>query len=230
MATFTALNPTTFSTLLHLPIALGPGLTTRVDEILLSLAEKPKAPGQISTGDSWPSHTYTPDYERVLEAYRVATHNTKGAAEMIYRRIQRLRQSSDNESTADYDVEHKELRRQLLSLINLLSCMDEGDAYVIAEEISVFHQPGSELRLPGQKNSDGREHKPTRRVVITLTDARREYQAELDRLSKLQSGDYTFGGDPMDEDMEMDMGIPENGRQSRLGNYVPQSSLMDTSA
>ncbi|KAI5285050.1 hypothetical protein KEM54_000871 [Ascosphaera aggregata] len=236
------------NTLLRLPIAFRPGFVSRVDNILLSLSEKQKASGQLMSDGSWHNQDYTTDYERVLEAYRMATHDVRGAAEVAYRRVQRIREAhnqASRESPMDeQDVERKELRRELLSLINMLSCMDESEAYILVERPDQSNQSGLGMRQRGRKvgekakvfnspdchNTQGDAVVPVRRIVVTLSDVRREYQGELDRLSRVESGDYAFGGDPMDEDVNMDMDISTNGRQSRLDDYAPEVSLMDLPA
>ena len=47
---------------------------------------------------------------------------------------------------------------------------------------------------------------PQRRVIITLEHLRREYQSELDRVSRIERGDWEFGlldDDEVDHDETM---------------------------
>jgi len=55
--------------------------------------------------------------------------------------------------------------------------------------------------------SSSLEHQQTKipkRVIVTLEDVRRQYQAELDRVCRIESGDWEFGGVQEDTDMKDD--------------------------
>ncbi|KAI5286182.1 hypothetical protein KEM52_002111, partial [Ascosphaera acerosa] len=117
-------------TILRLPAVFRPAPALRVDQVLLALADK-QAAGQTQLAAS--ANSAEPDYERVLEACRVATHDLAGAAEIAYRRVRRLQrrilaerhgsgEGADADADADAD-DRKELRRELLALINLLASM-----------------------------------------------------------------------------------------------------------
>lgn len=142
--------------ILHLPLTLIPGLNNQVDTILLSLATKQNHSSSTysSFGPSSASASDTPDYERILQAYRLARHDIRGAAEVGYMRFERLQAArSENDTTttttttmasestrqrplknskvAVDDAESQELRRELLALINLLACMEKSEAYIL---------------------------------------------------------------------------------------------------
>ena len=140
------------------------------------------------------------------------------------------------------DIESKEIRHELLSLINLLACVDKSEAYILvdldavipatapavgeaetpgkrhADDDDVFMDDGTPSKAPSgslsqrrrssgavsmdsarltlTNNNNNNKHKPSpRRVIVTLEQLRREYQSELDRVSRIQRGDWEFGVD-----------------------------------
>ncbi|KLJ12638.1 hypothetical protein EMPG_12343 [Blastomyces silverae] len=260
--------------ILRFPISLAPDLASHVDEVLLSLAKKQLTHGRsqgqaLPTAASWQDKSDIPDYQRVLRAYRVARNDIRGAAEVSYQAVQRLREMRDrgfystralmsrrnaNESAPpqrpevdEDDVESKNLRNELLSLINLLACMDKNEAYILveapsapnntrprgssiissaaaADDGSVFldstaatKSPRASFSSPSAANgmtysprssvgvgerkfsttssqqSTAQQSKLPKRIIVTLEDLRREYQAELDRVSRIENGDWEFG-------------------------------------
>jgi nuclear pore complex protein Nup160 len=131
------------------------------------------------------------------------------------------------------DPESKEIRHELLALINLLACVGKNEAYILVDldtsdvepdrrrsvqmdsDENVFADPSSPL-TPHSKNSrslsfssnsgsshGGPQKNMQRRVVVTLDHLRREYQAELDRVSRIEQGDWEFGAVGT-EDVDMD--------------------------
>ncbi|OJD18842.1 hypothetical protein AJ78_01175 [Emergomyces pasteurianus Ep9510] len=278
--------------ILRFPISLAPNLATHVDEVLLSLAKKQLTHGRsrgqsLPTAASWQGATDIPDYHRVLQAYRVARNDIRGAAEVTYQAVQRLREMRDHsfystrglmirrnskepaipqrQEVDEDDVESKNLRNELLSLINLLACMDKNEAYILveiptssndtrprassvistaatADDSSVFldsttarKSPRASFSFPStgsgatyslrsstgagerkfsttsSQHSTGPQFQPQqpklpKRIIVTLEDLRREYQAELDRVSRIENGDWEFGYVEGGEgDMGMDM-------------------------
>ncbi|KAH8693176.1 nucleoporin Nup120/160-domain-containing protein [Talaromyces proteolyticus] len=246
--------------LLHFPIGLTPSLSSHVDEALLSLARKQSFfSSSLDPVDQWQETNDTPDYHRILYAYRIARNDFRGAAELGYQTVQRLRhardapltqwallrrgQIDDDESkrlVEEDDLESKKIRHELLSLINLLACVDKNEAYIlvdlsphISESMSAFKDtsgsgkrndddvlmedatpsrdpssPSVRRRSSGSVSGDhtqqvpGYKHRPNpHRAIVTLEHLRREYQGELDRVSRIQRGDWEFGavdGDEMD--------------------------------
>ncbi|KAK2761563.1 hypothetical protein FQN54_001391 [Arachnomyces sp. PD_36] len=252
--------------LLRFPLSLTPTLFTHVDETLTSLAKKQTTyPLLHASSSAWstlgsnPSPT-TPDYDRILHAYRIARHDFRGAAEVGYRIVQRLRKIRDGPPAPSFhrrdipeepqqvdedDAESKELRQELLSLINLLACVEKSNAYILVEvekdktpngrgvsgdgttsggdvfidsptASSSSDRRKSSLGFGGTSSSPispalGSHGQQQKRIVVTLTDLRREYQAELDRVSRIERGDYEFGdiqdqyqggGDGFSDDLE----------------------------
>ncbi|GMG41308.1 unnamed protein product [Aspergillus oryzae var. brunneus] len=235
--------------ILHFPTALIPNIASHVDDILASLARKQTTfRSLLDTGSS------TPDYQRILQAYRIARGDYRGAAEIAYRNVQRLRNARDAPSShlvlsknrdidgtqpaEEDDLESKEIRTELLSLINLLGCVEKSEAYILVEkeDSSVPAAPFADRRRSLQADDDGNvfmeeadvnsptpygskrrlsssataivpsgrrdsrssvstvgSHAPRRRVIVTLDHLRREYQSELDRVSRIERGDWEFG-------------------------------------
>ncbi|KAH8425876.1 nucleoporin Nup120/160 [Aspergillus melleus] len=241
--------------ILHFPTALVPNIASYVDEALVSLARKQTSfTSYLDSGNQWADGT--PDYQRILQAYRIARGDHRGAAEIAYRNVQRLRNSRDSSSAlvlakgrtedlaaaaGEDDPESQEIRHELLSLINLLGCVDKGESYILIEKDdpslsaapsyrrrslqadddgNVFMDDaeagsptpyGSKRRLSssttairpasrrGSKSSTAETSGPRRRVIVTLEHLRREYQGELDRVSRIERGDWEFGALDSDE-------------------------------
>lgn len=232
--------------LLHLPLGITPSLSSYVDECLLSLARKqPSLSSSLDPDDLWWEGNDTPDYHRVLHAYRIARNDLRGAAELGYQTVQRLRDARDTPVTQlalirrgrvdddesrrlveEDDLESKKIRHELLSLINLLACVDKNEAYILVEldptpgsteaakhndDDDVFMDDGHSPRSPSspsaRRRSSGtgsaeasqqaignKKQRPSpQRAIVTLEHLRREYQAELDRVSRIQRGDWEFG-------------------------------------
>ncbi|KAE8394315.1 nucleoporin Nup120/160-domain-containing protein [Aspergillus alliaceus] len=237
--------------ILHFPTSLVPNIASYVDETLVSLARKQTTfSSLLDTGRKWTDST--PDYQRILQAYRISRGDYRGAAEIAYRNVQRLRNARDAPSTylvlsknrdadatqhTEDDPESQEIRHELLSLINLLGCVDKSESYILVEkedpsvpativdrrrsvqadddgnvfmddaDVSSPSPYGSKRRLSSSATAitpsarrDSRSsvstagsHAPRRRVIVTLDHLRREYQSELDRISRIERGDWEFG-------------------------------------
>jgi nuclear pore complex protein Nup160 len=180
--------------LLHFPLWLAPNLSSYVDETLLSLAKKQTSfSSSLDSDNQWWEANYTPDYHRILHAYRIARNDLRGAAELGYQTVQRLRNARDAPSTQlalsrsgeeetkrmveEDDIESKEIRHELLSLINLLACVDKSEAYILVEldappaglsatsdagtpgkrrdHDDVFMEDATSSRNPGETTSNG---------------------------------------------------------------------------
>jgi nuclear pore complex protein Nup160 len=252
-------GPAGLKQVLRFPTSLVPNIASHIDEVLVSLARKQ------STFSSWldidnNETDISPDYHRILQAYRIARGDFRGAAEIAYRNVQRLRQARDAPSTAlalkskkeieetgvpEDDTESKEIRHELLSLINLLASVDKSEAYILVEtgplastqsqqkrrgstddDGNVFmedaggpptsfnahrrsssaasfasNRPRSRSSIGGHSVSFKAPEPPQERVIVTLEHLRREYQSELDRVSRIERGDWEFGLlDDEDED------------------------------
>ncbi|KAJ5098891.1 hypothetical protein N7532_005892 [Penicillium argentinense] len=257
--------------ILRFPVSLLPNISSYIDEILVTLSRKQ------GTFSSWldidkKDAGDSPDYHRILQAYRIARNDYRGAAEIAYRNVQRLRQGRDSPSSAvvrkskkeaeeagipEDDAESKEIRHELLSLINLLASVDKSEAYILvetgspasgaaqfnprrrgshADEDGNVFMEDAEASTPtdfnrrmstasnGSFTSGGRRGsfasvdrrastsaKPVveatqERVIVTLEHLRREYQSELDRVSRIERGDWEFGllGDEEDDEFDND--------------------------
>lgn len=259
--------------ILRFPTSLVPNIASHVDEVLVALARKQSSFSSWLDIDNNEIDT-SPDYHRILQAYRIARNDYRGAAEIAYRNVQRLRQARDAPSSAlarknqkevdengipEDDAESKEIRHELLSLINLLASVDKSEAYILVETRPLGSSGASiastQYRRGSQADDDGNvfmeDADPAspavfaarrrsssaasfasgrggrrssigaargsvsfktagteisqERVIVTLEHLRREYQSELDRVSRIERGDWEFGllGDE-DEDEDVD--------------------------
>ncbi|KAL4924346.1 nucleoporin Nup120/160 [Aspergillus undulatus] len=236
--------------ILHFPTSLIPNIASHVDEILVSLSQKqPSSTSLLDAKDKWAEGTV--DYQRILQAYRIKRGDYRGAAEVAYHNVERLRHARDTSThhlllskvkagdalhvLDEDDPESNEIRHELLSLINLLACVDKSEAYILVDkdeprigslglkpntelaktEDDVFiddadtsstshHGSISSLKLLSTKSNkspvsfpppSAPAQGPRKRVIVTLDHLRREYQSELDRVSRIERGDWEFGLD-----------------------------------
>lgn len=256
--------------ILHFPVSSN--IAFYVDESLASLARKQSSFNSIlDTDKKWMDTT--PDYQRIHQAYRIARSDYRGAAEIAYRNVQRLRQARDSPSShlaltkgkeiddqksmvEENDPESQQIRNELLSLINLLACADKSEAYILVERENPTNTTSSSSlsatspnrrhsaqqadddgnviiddantttttnspttfnnrnpnRRPSSNTSSSQQHHharpaPQRRVIVTLDHLRREYQSELDRVSRIERGDWEFGALDVEEDED---GVVDN--------------------
>ncbi|KAJ5279855.1 hypothetical protein N7478_005227 [Penicillium angulare] len=259
--------------ILRFPTSIVPNIASHIDEILVNLARKQTSFNSWLDIDTNETDS-APDYHRILQAYRIARRDYRGAAEIAYRNVQRLRQARDTPSSAivrkgkkeveeavvpEDDPESKEIRHELLSLINLLASVDKSEAYILVETgplsfSSAFADPSHTRPRSSHADEDGNVfmddadvgspvsfnagrrsssasfgstgrrgsrssisggrsgvsfkpviEQPQERVIVTLEHLRHEFQSELDRVSRIERGDWEFGLlDDDEEDIDND--------------------------
>lgn len=154
------------------------GLADTVDNILTSLCQKTL---NIASG---------PPYHQILYSFRISRNNFRGAASILHERLQRLKTTSSKV----HDPADESLAQCYLMIINTLSSVSKEDAYILAEQ-----------RIEGTGGPPqwgiGQGKKLLKRQIITLDTLRKEYQAELDRVAAIESGQFPFV-DPS-EDMDI---------------------------
>jgi len=151
------------------------GLTDSVDNILTSLCQKTL---NIASG---------PPYHQILYSFRISRNNFRGAASILHERLQRLKTTS----TKIHDPADESLTQCYLMIINTLSSVSKEDAYILAEQrIEATGGP--------PQWGIGQGKKLLKRQIITLDTLRKEYQAELDRIAAIESGQFPFV-DPVDD-------------------------------
>ncbi|KAF3053214.1 hypothetical protein E8E11_011768 [Didymella keratinophila] len=150
------------------------GLADDVDTILSSLCHKIL---NIGTG---------PPYHQILYSFRISRNNFRGAASILYERLQRLKTTSSKFQ----DPANDSLIQSYLMIINTLSSVAKEDAYILADQkIDETAPPQWGL---------GKAKKLLKRQIVTLDTLRKEYQAELDRIAAIESGQFPFV-DPQDD-------------------------------
>ncbi|KAI1744355.1 nucleoporin Nup120/160-domain-containing protein [Xylaria scruposa] len=149
-----------------------PGLEGAVDEIL---ARKCHDTVDVITGIP---------YHQILYSWRIKRNDYRGAAAILLDRIQKLRQLGEGDQFTSEDILDTAITRQYLMLINVLSCVEQKQAWVTTEEIphpSVGAGKGAPVN--------------GKRKVVTLADIRKEYQDELDRIAAIQNNQFGFAAD-----------------------------------
>jgi hypothetical protein len=150
------------------------GLTDAVDTILTSLCQKTL---NLASG---------PPYHQILYSFRISRNNFRGAASILHERLQRLKTTSSK----IHDPADESLTQCYLMIINTLSSVSKEDAYIFAEQ-----------RIEGNGPPQwgiGQGKKLLKRQIITLDTLRKEYQAELDHVAAIESGQFPFV-DPRDD-------------------------------
>ena len=85
--------------ILRFPTSLVPSIASFIDEILVHLTRKQSTYASWLDAENNTVET-SPDYNRILQAYRIARNDYRGAAEIAYRNVQRLRNARDAPSSA----------------------------------------------------------------------------------------------------------------------------------
>jgi nuclear pore complex protein Nup160 len=196
-----------------LPIGLHPQLSRHVDQHLSALAKKqrsiPGVPSQL-----WASHNDV-DYLAILHAFRIAQKDYRGAVAVLLDRLRLIKGSSQ----ARNDPGATQLRHALLILINTLSCVAPDEAYLLTEEKESPKTNGVMARHSGDA-ADPNGGSTPRRIIVTLSDLRREYQQLLDKCSRIERGDFGFEmdehGSDEDEDTSQGVGGIGNGDSMQM--------------
>ncbi|KAI0412007.1 nucleoporin Nup120/160-domain-containing protein [Xylaria grammica] len=149
-----------------------PGLQGAVDEIL---AQRCQDTVDVVTGVP---------YHQILYSWRIKRNNYRGAATILLDRIQKLRRLGEGDQFTSEDVLDTVITRQYLMLINVLSCVEQKQAWITAEE---FPHPQAGAAKGGPTNG--------KRKVVTLADIRKEYQDELDRIAAIQNNQFGFSAE-----------------------------------
>lgn len=148
-----------------------PTLAPAVDAIL---EEKAHAALDVHAG---------PAYHKLLYAWRLQRGDFRGAAAVLFERLRRLQRTNERSAHSKHNGADP-LLDEYLVLMNVLACVGEGQAWVLA----------------------GAEDGGKKRRVVTLEEVRRGYQEELDRRSVLESGRFALvGGEGEGDGMEMDV-------------------------
>ncbi|KAF2484271.1 nucleoporin Nup120/160-domain-containing protein [Neohortaea acidophila] len=170
-------------TLLALPFA-DTDVLQDADAILLSLAKKSLASGTGGGSNSISSTGATTPHYQILYAFRTQNSDFRGAAEILYAHLQRLRDAHAKQGILD--PEEQTLVQAYVLLINTLACCGEGEGWLLADPL------------------EGTEGK---RRLVTLADVRAEYTAELDRRSEVLQGRFPLfagvGGAGLGEEMDV---------------------------
>jgi DNA repair protein RAD51/nuclear pore complex protein Nup160 len=174
-------------------------LTQEVDALLLAQCHK-----QLNLASG-------PPYHQILYAFRITRNNFRGAASILYDRLQRLKSSSSQ----IHDPADETIANCYLMIINTLESVGKDDAYILAESridnVAPTGLGGASSSALGSGSGSaasnappqwgiGKAKKLLKRKVVTLDVLRKEYQAELDRVEAIETGQYPFveAGDEMD--------------------------------
>ena len=155
-----------------------PGLQHAVEDILLD-----KCQGTLDVVHGIP-------YHHILYSWRIFHHNYRGAASILFDRIQKLRHAGEGDKFTGEDLIDTPVTQHYLMLINALSCVDAKERWILADEF-----PPAKPREP---NDEGRERKAPERKMVTMEDIRKQYQDELDRIAAIQNNQFGFDADGME--------------------------------
>lgn len=146
-----------------------PGMQQDVDDIL---TQRCKSTMDVVQGSP---------YHQLLYSWRIKHDNYRGAATVLFDRIQKLRLVGEGDKIAGDDTFDTPVTKQYLLLINALTCVEPKQAWIYDE---------SGLDAP-----DG----VAKRKLVTLADVRKQYQDELDRIAAIQNNQFGFEADDVME-------------------------------
>lgn len=199
-----------------LPWAMYPQLARYMDDFLVSLAKHQTFSESNPSG--WPSRGDQLDNLSIVHAIRVSQKDYRGAMTILYDRLRWVRRSG----RARHDPQATALRQTLLALINVMACVRPEEAYILADAAPNPIQ--SEANDQSNAHGDADTLKKRRRIIITLDDLRKEYQAALDRCSRIERGDFDFEVDEEDSD-DGEAGLDVD--RSRLNLNTQASDAME---
>ncbi|KAF2088828.1 hypothetical protein K490DRAFT_72530 [Saccharata proteae CBS 121410] len=130
-----------------------------------------------------------PSYHKFLYSYRISRNDFRGAASILYERLQRLETSS----VALNDSNNESVAQCYLLLINTLASVDPEQAWILAEQ-KVNDRPVKGGLFQGGPAV-------VKRRVLTIEDIRKEYQRELDRMAAMENGRFAFNAEADDMDV-----------------------------
>lgn len=167
---------------LHLISYPFASLQDEVDEALLVKCETIV---DVTTG---------PPFHKVLYAWRIRHGDYRGAASVLHQRLQRLKTANIGSS----DPQAKSVTDGFLALLNVLSCVEEDQAWILSSNRTDADNVGTGSAGQGGGTSakrartlkGGLSSGPQKRQVLTLKDITEEYHREVDRQGLLLHGGF----------------------------------------
>lgn len=77
-----------------------------------------------------------------------------------------------------------------LALINVLSCVQEDQAWILSDTRADDGSGGADRSIKRPKLADGARSAHQQRQVLTLADIRHQYHAEVERVGLLLNGGF----------------------------------------
>lgn len=196
-----------------LPWSDNPQLAAQLETHLSSLASKQST---LPSSGLWLKSS-TVDYLSVLQALRLSRDDYRGAMRCLFDRLRLVQRSSHSR----VDPQSTSLRHALLALINVMSCIDQNEAYIVADANQDPRLGSAGAKRKAVLDNDKREEKPAKqrkRIVITLEDLRKEYQQVLDKCSRIERGDFELGDEDDMSDGDVDMTFEGSKLEGGLAN------------
>lgn len=116
-----------------------------------------------------------PEYHKILYAWRVKRGNWRGAAQVAFDRLERLKASGEKMR----DPADERLVEAYLLLINSLACVKPEEAWIIKEAQVNVGLDGRPIRTNGlagldgfQSNGHGKTHLGSKRCIVSIEDVR----------------------------------------------------------
>lgn len=125
-------------------------------------------------------------YHQILYSWRISRQNYRGAAAVLFDRIQKLQYAGEGDKFIGEDVLDTPVTKQYLLLINALTCVDPKERWILPD------------MFPPVVDEDGKEEVVAKRKLVTLEDIRKQYQDELDRIAAIQNNQFGFEAGDME--------------------------------
>lgn len=149
--------------------------------------------------------TSGPPFHKMLAAWRIQRGNYRGgtsrpstlalfcsplanrtAAIILYEELQRLQTAN----VGLVDPDSRVVSDAYLALINVLSCVQEDQAWILSDTRADDGSGGPDRNIKRPKLADGARSAHQQRQVLTLADIRHQYHAEVERVGLLLNGGF----------------------------------------
>ncbi|KAG5519470.1 hypothetical protein PMAC_002097 [Pneumocystis sp. 'macacae'] len=116
-----------------------------------------------------------PCYHKILYSWRVKQGNFRGAASIMYHRLQRLRSSSLIKGAGNQ--EQIDIIEGYLALLSALSCVDTSNSWILYPDIKPAYHSDKKIKYSYSKKDEIKQ-----RQILNIEAVRKEYTQELKRM------------------------------------------------
>ncbi|EMR08246.1 hypothetical protein PNEG_03413 [Pneumocystis murina B123] len=119
-----------------------------------------------------------PCYHKILYSWRIKQGNFRGAASIMYHRLQKLRNGSLVKSAGNQ--EQLDIIEGYLALLSALSCVDISNSWILYPDFDSTYHTNKKIKQSSSKNDATKQ-----RQVLDIVTIRKEYIQELKRMQNM---------------------------------------------